>query len=425
MDTTTTLSALRVDSSVPPALPPVQMPDGSLALTAHVARCGVLLYRDDSYPGGVRRELVTPEELFKADSLATLGAATLTLEHPPVMLTPATQAQYSAGHVDSTVDVVPAEGPTDFGYVRVRAFLKTTPAIEAMQRGDAREFSPGYVCTLDMTPGTHPVWGPYDAIQRDRKYNHLAQTSAARGGHQLRALQMDSAGRFDSVGVQITTQEALMPPVQLRLDSGVSVEFADPRSQEVMVAHLAKVRKDQEEMMGEAEGEITSKKGLIAKLEEELAAKKKLLEELTGAAEVVKADAAKERARADALEKTLADPVALEAILKPRLDALSAAKSFGVAGADKWDSKITLADMQRATIKHLLPTIGERVDSMTPDALTGAYVTAMATAQSSGGAARPTYRAPDNAGQRKDGAGASLAEIQWKQRNDAFVAPKA
>jgi hypothetical protein len=161
-------------------------PEGFLFVSGFAARPGVLEYRQAD--GSVRRELVLPEELHRADSLGSLGLKPVCNEHPAdgSFVAPENVQAVSVGTVSPRLVVV--EG----GYVQVELTVQRTDAVRDVLSGLRRELSPGYECDLDSTPGTHPVYGRFDAIQRNRRYNHLALTERARGGDSLR-LRVDSA----------------------------------------------------------------------------------------------------------------------------------------------------------------------------------------------------------------------------------------
>lgn len=159
--------------------------EGFLLAEGYIAKPGVLNYiRED---GTVQRELVLPETLHDPASLATLGRKPVTLEHPSGSVTPDNVGDLAVGDVDGDIEVV-----TQGGFVKVRLAVRRRDALDAVQRGDKLELSPGYSIKLDNTPGVHPEFGEYDAIQTERRYNHVALTAAGRGGPSIR-LRADSA----------------------------------------------------------------------------------------------------------------------------------------------------------------------------------------------------------------------------------------
>lgn len=159
-------------------------PQGFLRIPAYLTRVGVLEYRRAD--GTVVRELRPREEVFKADSLATLSAAPVTDLHPSTMVTPANVRELQIGHVS---DQVRADGALVAGYVTVQ----DEAAIAAVQAGKRRELSCGYACRIDATPGVYEG-ERYDQVQRDITYNHVAigPRNWGRAGRDV-ALRVDSA----------------------------------------------------------------------------------------------------------------------------------------------------------------------------------------------------------------------------------------
>lgn len=167
--------------------------EGYLLCEATIAKPGVLRYlRAD---GTVVRELVPPEELHKADSLATLGRKPVTLEHPAEgMVTTDNVGDLAVGDIDGDVTIA------NDGYVKIKMAVRRQDALDAIAAG-THEMSPGYTCRIDATPGKHPIYGEYDAIQRERRYNHSAIVKRARGGETIR-LRADSAVAVDTMKPQ-------------------------------------------------------------------------------------------------------------------------------------------------------------------------------------------------------------------------------
>jgi uncharacterized protein len=129
----------------------------------NLTRTGVLTYR--SPDGSVRRELRPPEEVFKPESLASLAHATLTDDHP-ARVDATNWRNVAIGQVAGT----PVQ---DGKFVSGELHINHAPAIKKADNGDLTELSCGYTCRLDPTPGTFDGI-PYDAVQRDIRYNHVA-----------------------------------------------------------------------------------------------------------------------------------------------------------------------------------------------------------------------------------------------------------
>jgi hypothetical protein len=174
-------------------LPAQDGPAGTLLVEGFAAREGVLTYRDAN--GGLRRELVPAETL--AASAGGLARAPVTLEHPSEDVSPDNVGQLGVGDTDGEVSVEKG------GFVRVRLAVRRRDAVDAIRRGK-QELSPGYRVRVEMTAGTHPVYGAYDGIQVEREYNHLAIVDAARGGHEVR-LRADAAYSTETITGATTT----------------------------------------------------------------------------------------------------------------------------------------------------------------------------------------------------------------------------
>lgn len=159
-------------------------PQGFLRIPAYLTRCGVLEYKRPD--GSIVRELRPREEVFKADSLATLSAAPVTDLHPTQMVTPKNVRELQIGHVSERVR---EDGKMVAGHVTVQE----ESAIAAVQAGKRKELSCGYQCRIDATPGTYEG-ERYDQVQRDIVYNHVAigPKNWGRAGRDV-ALRTDSS----------------------------------------------------------------------------------------------------------------------------------------------------------------------------------------------------------------------------------------
>jgi uncharacterized protein len=186
----------RYDFAGESLLPPRRGADGALLFEGRIARPGILHYVDAA--GNVTRELLPEDELHRADSLGTLGRVAVTLEHPEEDVTPDNVARLGVGDVDGVIDATEAGG-----FVRIRLAVRRRDAQQAIDAGKV-ELSPGYKCQVDATPGVHPRFGPYDAVQRGRVYNHVAIVDRARGGNEIRL-------RTDGAAYQIQGDNTMNP----------------------------------------------------------------------------------------------------------------------------------------------------------------------------------------------------------------------
>lgn len=157
-------------------------PQGFLKVPGFATRTGVFTYVDAN--GKVRRELRHPDDVFDPESLATLKNAPVTLEHPPIMLTPDNVKQYMKGYTTDRVEVNRDMVETDL-------IIAVDDAIRAVEVMGMRELSSGYMADLEENPGVYNGT-QYDVRQRNIKYNHLAIVKKGRAGPEAR-LRMDSA----------------------------------------------------------------------------------------------------------------------------------------------------------------------------------------------------------------------------------------
>lgn len=196
--------------------------EGFLVDSPVVGRVGIQEYRRGD--GSMRRELRLPENVFHADALASMRGKPVTSGHP------------SSGKVTAsdshrvTIGTILSEGRQDGDNMRTDIVIHNVAAM-----GKNKELSLGYMCHLDETPGVHPVYGPYDAIQGIPITNHLSVVPVARAGAVAR-LNLDSMDQEDFSTQQ---EQQTMSMVKVKLDSGLEYEAAP----EVSVA-LAKLRSD-------------------------------------------------------------------------------------------------------------------------------------------------------------------------------------
>lgn len=301
--------------------PPVRTDAGFLRADAYLTRAGVFEYAKPD--GTIRRELRLPEEVFKAESLDSLQAAPLTLEHPDQAVTPENVRGLAVGSVGTDVR-------RDGEYVRSTVMVHAADAIEAIESGKMRELSCGYDAILDETPG---VWNGqrYDAIQRNITYNHLAIVPQGRAGPEVR-LHLDAAD-----AVMVTPQSA---PIGGRQENSMAKRKIQ----------VGKRRFDVDEEIADS-------------LEEEIKAKEDELQELRDQLEKAKEDAEKAEAAKDEAEQKLADaeeekrdaldPKRIRELVQARVALETQARS--VLGADvKLDAMDDL-EVRKAVIAKLHP----------------------------------------------------------------------
>lgn len=180
------LNVRRYDTAGIEASSVERTPQGGLRIPARLTRTGVLEYRLTD--GTMRREYRPADEVFRDYSMRTLEDAPVTHLHPlEGRITVDNHSLLSKGHVrdiradgDFVVATVVAQDSVVVGLVEQRSLV---------------ELSCGYDADLDATPGVTPDGDPYDVVQRNIRYNHVALLPEGHGraGPDVR-LRLDAAG---------------------------------------------------------------------------------------------------------------------------------------------------------------------------------------------------------------------------------------
>lgn len=272
---------------------PVRTPQGFLRVDGYVGKAGIYEYRNDD--GSIRRELRLPEEIFSAIALDGFDAAPLTIGHPSEAVTAANVRAHEVGSVHGSAR-------QDGDHVAASIVIKDAAAIRHVESGK-HQLSPGYAIDLDETPGNHPTYGRYDAIQRNIVINHLALVDQARGGSTVR-LRMDSDDADNAIAQidqpRATLESARMDPEQQIAGLKLQLDALEKTAQERKDSlSAALVERD------DAKGKLRTLTDRVDSLEKDMAAGHTVLE--TAAIKV-------HSERADAAERELTD-------LKARRDA--------------------------------------------------------------------------------------------------------
>lgn len=304
---------------------PVKTDAGFLRAEAYLTRAGVFEYVQPD--GSVRRELRPPEEVFRDDSLDTLKAVPLTLDHPDEPVTSKNVRDLAVGTIGT--DIWPERS-----YVRGTVVVMDEAAIKAAESGQKKELSCGYNCELEMTAGE---WEGqrFDAIQRNIRYNHVALVEAGRAGPEV-GLRLDSQDAVAKHPYRTTDSKPAFgrkekPMAVIRIDS-VDYEAPDQTAQAVR-AKLDSLQKRLDEAEQEKE-----------KLDEELEKLKAERDQLEEELEKKKAeDEEEEKKRADSIRQAVRARIALETQARP------------ILGDDfKFDEASDL-DVKKAVIAKLSP----------------------------------------------------------------------
>ena len=290
--------------------------EGFLVARAPVTSIGVFSYRNPD--GSERRELRLPEEVFNADSLASLRLKPLTLLHPEEAVTPENIEALQVGSVGSDVT-------TDSYRVYVSLAATKKDGIDAVETGTARSLSCGYTCDIEWSSG---VWMgmKYDCIQRNIRYNHVALVPVPRAGDG-NSIRMDAAGTptlpdMNKYEVNNNQNEDKMDKIHL--------DGADYQAEPQVIAAYNKA--------------VDRADGLEKDLEQLRKDSKAEAEKLTAEKSAVEAERDSYKDRLDKAEAELA--------AKAHLDILGKATAAGVeVKADMAD-----ADIKKAVIGKVFPS---------------------------------------------------------------------
>lgn len=149
---------------------------GFVRVWGQASQVGTLVYGvADGAPRDGWTEFVPPETIFEQAALDTLINAPVTLQHPPEFLDASNTARFQIG---SVIELAPLP---DEGVLRIRVLLTEKDAIDEVRSGREIELSLGYTALVGGEPGEFEGVA-FDAIQLQRRYNHLAIVTVARAG---------------------------------------------------------------------------------------------------------------------------------------------------------------------------------------------------------------------------------------------------
>lgn len=304
---------------------------GFLRAPARVTRAGVFEYVQDD--GSVVRELRHPDDVFHADSLASLASTPITDLHPPVPVTAANVADYGRGFASETPR-------RDGNFVATDLTITHADLIQKCDTKVRSEISLGYSCKIVQESGVYQG-ERYDQRQTQIRYNHVAlgPSGWGRAGSDVK-LRMDSA-------------DAAPTPYAARFD-----DCADPAhipgmdSVEIRIdGATVTVAKASADAVSRLDAALTQARADLAKANTDLGT-------ATAALAVAKADLAK-----------AADPATVTARVDARITLVTDARK--VLGDEyKADGK-TDAQVMRDAVAKGRPEI--KLDGATDDFIAGAF----------------------------------------------------
>lgn len=314
-------------------------PAGSVRVDANLTRGGIFRYRNPD--GSERVEYRPPEEVFKADSLASMEGVPVTIGHPDQMVSALTIHKLRHGYV---VDGSPRQ---DGDHVVATLQLETGLIQGRVDSGDLVEISMGYTVTEDWTPGTAPCGTDYHLIQRNPRYNHAAvgPENWGRAGNEAR-MRLDGNG--DVIFPEEKTDQKEAPAMEIEIDGKRFEKGSD--------AHIAYVTQ-------RADSKVVAAEARADKAEADAQAATERAD---------KAEARADKAEADA--KEAASPERIDSLVAERTRIVT--KAAGIIGEEaKFDGKSNHDIMIEAIEAHGTELSAERKDSAD---YVGAYFDAIA-----------------------------------------------
>jgi len=157
-------------------------PEGYLRADAFATRTGVFRY---VLPDGtVRRELRTPDQVYRPDSMKSLAEIGVTNDHPPEMLNANNTGKFAVGFTNNAVE---STAP----FLKVGMTVTDAQAVKDITANGKAELSCGYTCDVLDEKGVYQG-EEYDAVQKNIRYNHLAIVTKGRAGPMAR-IRLDAA----------------------------------------------------------------------------------------------------------------------------------------------------------------------------------------------------------------------------------------
>lgn len=330
---------------------PRRTPAGFLEVEAYFGRIGVYEYPDASVPGGIRREMRLPEEVFSPRSMAGYRGAPVTREHPPGLVTPENAMEHQRG-------VVMADAWQDGDKLAGRLIIHDAVLAAEVESRQRDGTSPGYFCDVEPAPAGTLVNGvEIHGYQRRIEPNHLAVCQYPRGGDEIR-VRLDGLSARREDGKQSTaghapanTEDAMPDAVALKLKQ-LTIGGITGQAEE----HLAQAFEVAQRQRTDAEA------GTAAAL---TTARAETLKEKAraDALEVDKTKLEAERVRLDGELKKATAPGAVDAAVSARLDVRDVARR--VLGKDFKVDGVTNSALMLEVLKKRAP--GFSLDALPAD----------------------------------------------------------
>lgn len=327
--------------------------NGYLNVKANATRAGIFTYRHAD--GSVTRELRHPDEVFKADSLATLKKRPVVDNHPRGgMVTARNTRGLAIGMNGDRTD------RTDDDHVGVDLIITDDNAINKITADEHPkvELSCGYKCDVIEEIGTFNG-EHYDHVQKNIVYNHIALVDKGRAGAKAR-IYLDSADGavVDDYEVELSGSDN---PKRQRGDSKMTIKL---KREGVQVGTFKldsvdiEIHEDSEKAVESVLARADSAVARIRELEQEKADALGKVEKMQGTIDEMKTkhDAA-------------TSPEVLAELAKERADMCGIASHLGMKDFDS----MTNPDLKRAIVAHA--NKGMKLDGKSEEYIEGRFDT--------------------------------------------------
>ncbi len=301
-------------------------PEGFLKGRAVITNVGIFNYLKPD--GSMIRELRLPEDVFDKESIDSLMMSPLTNGHPNAPVDSENVKEFQKGFIGDKI--------LEDGYhLSAPIVITDAQAVQDTQNGK-RALSAGYTVDLEDKQG---VWmgQPYDAIQRNIRYNHVAIVDRGRAGD-------DVVMKFDSV-------------------DAYSVDMDENKNSKKEVNMLKKIKIDGVEY--EAEAKVIEN---LHNAQEKADQLSKEIETLKDDNQTITAEKDSLKDENDSLKKDIEDlkkeqPSKIDEAVKARILLLETAKKAGVEIDQEKVDEISDIDIKKSVILKAFPKAVEKLDN--------------------------------------------------------------
>lgn len=311
---------------------------------AVITNVGVFPYLVEDEDGNtkVRWELRLPEEVFDSESVNTLKMSPMTNNHPKELVNSDNVQKLQTGFVGDSLMF-------DAYHISAPITITEKKAVDDAENGKLG-LSAGYTVDIEIRSGNW-MGVPYDAIQRNIRYNHVAQVDRGRAGDDAR-MKIDSLHkdgfRFDGYCIDVDKHK-----IKTNL-----------KKEDNNMPDLKTVKIDSIDREAEAEViiELNNRQDKVDKLQEENETLTKDKDEVQG-----KLDSANEEletAKKDLEEAKKDQPEKVDEAVETRLSLVELAGKFDIELKKDEDEKIKLTndEIQKAITLKAYPESESKYD---------------------------------------------------------------